>query len=515
MMKRSLLLGCVCLLRIVVFAQEDPVLMRVNGKEILRSEFEYSYRRDVGDSDTKLSPKEYAALFAQSKLKVEAARAAGLDTTSIFRKQQEKYRTGLMESYLIDKQAMDSCARVLYQNMGLKARSGRVQVMQISKRLPQTITSRHLEAEKARMDSIYRVIQNQADPGFSRLVELYSDDKRSRWIEYLQTTSEFENVAFSLAKGAVSQPFFTPEGIHILKVIDREETSAYENVSARLTERLRRREILDKGMGAVLERLKISWRYAPNQTAIEELLTKGRTEQNLFTIDGKAYTGAMFTRFTSSHPQTVKRQLEGFIAKSLLDYESRNIDKKHPEIRYALRESDENYLIGEITRQKVDLPATNDRAGLATYFKFHSSDYRWESPRYRGIVLHCIDKKTAKQAKKMLKKVPEKEWADKLRQAFNRSEAEKIQVEQGLFADGDNKYIDKLVFKKGGYEPIVSYPFTIVVGEKMKGPDDYLEVIDQVRKDYRSYLDTCWTRELRESGKVEINQEVLKTVNNN
>lgn len=60
---------------------------------------------------------------------------------------------------------------------------------------------------------------------------------------------------------------------------------------------------------------------------MEELLAKGRTEQTLFTIDGQAYTGTMFTHFASSHPQAVKRQLEGFIAKSLLDYESRNIDK--------------------------------------------------------------------------------------------------------------------------------------------------------------------------------------------
>ena len=115
----------------------------------------------------------------------------------------------------------------------------------------------------------------------------------------------------------------------------------------------------------------------------------------------------------------------------------------------------------------------------------------------------------------MLKKVPEKEWADKLRQTFNTSGEEKIQVEQGIFADGDNKYIDKLVFKKGDFEPLMSYPFTVVVGKKQKGPDDYREVIEQVRKDYRSYLDTCWMRELSEYGKVEINQEVLKTVNNN
>ena len=147
--------------------------------------------------------------------------------------------------------------------MGLKARSGRVQVMQIFKRLPQTVTSRHLEEEKARMDSIYWVIQNQPDLNFNRLVEIYSDDKQSRWIEGLETTSEFEDVAFSLAKGTVSQPFFTPEGIHILKVIDREEAFAYEDVSGRLIERLRRKEILDKGTAAMLDRLKRSWQYTP------------------------------------------------------------------------------------------------------------------------------------------------------------------------------------------------------------------------------------------------------------
>ena len=198
-----------------------------------------------------------------------------------------------------------------------------------------------------------------------------------------------------------------------------------------------------------------------------------------------------------------------------MDYEGKNIERKHPEVRYALQKVTDKYLIAEVTRQKVDLPAINDRAGLATYFKFHTSDYRWDSPRYKGAILHCVDKKTSKQAKKLLKKTPEKEWAEVLRQTFNTSGEEKIKVEQGIFADGDNKYIDKLVFKKGDFEPLMSYPFTVVVGKKQKGPDDYREVIEQVRKDYRSYLDTCWMRELSESGKVEINQEVLKTVNNN
>ena len=111
MMKRGLLVAWFWFFGISVFAQEDPVLMRVNGKDILRSEFEYSYRHRTGNADAKLSPKEYAELFAQSKLKVEAAKVAGLDTTTVFRKLQEAWRRQLLKSYLTDKQVLDSCIR--------------------------------------------------------------------------------------------------------------------------------------------------------------------------------------------------------------------------------------------------------------------------------------------------------------------------------------------------------------------------------------------------------------------
>ena len=69
MMKRNLLLGWISLFGVLAFAQEDPVVMRINGKDIPRSEFEYSYRRHADGNGMKLSPKEYAEFFIQSKLK--------------------------------------------------------------------------------------------------------------------------------------------------------------------------------------------------------------------------------------------------------------------------------------------------------------------------------------------------------------------------------------------------------------------------------------------------------------
>lgn len=128
------------------------------------------------------------------------------------------------------------------------------------------------------------------------------------------------------------------------------------------------------------------------------MLQKGETDRTLFTVNGQTYTGEMFKWFASSHPQAVKRQLNGFIAKSCWITRI-GMWKKHPELRYTLQEYAEKCLVAEITRQKVDLPAVNDRAGLATYFKFHSSDYRWEHPRYKGVVLHCVDKRLPNRLK--------------------------------------------------------------------------------------------------------------------
>ena len=119
------------------------------------------------------------------------------------------------------------------------------------------------------MDSIYQVIQNQPSIDFTSLVDRFSDDKRCVWIENLQTTSEFEDVAFSLAKGEISKPFFTPEGLHILQVADRKEVSAYEIVSDSLLNRLRRQP-LDKGTEAIVEQLKKEYQYVPNTEALEE-----------------------------------------------------------------------------------------------------------------------------------------------------------------------------------------------------------------------------------------------------
>ena len=221
----------------------------------------------------------------------------------------------------------------------------------------------------------------------------------------------------------------------------------------------------------------------------------------------------MFALFAAAYPQGIQRQLDGFVMKSVLDYENSRLEQKYPQFRMLMQEYRDGMLLFEISNREVWKRVLTDEAGLAAYFSGHHSDYHWETPHYKGIVLHTTTRRTGRQVRKFLKSLPEEEWQNAIRLTFN-AEARQVQAEQGLFAPGDNAYVDKKIFKKGNPEPIRSFPFTILLGKRVKGPQNYQEVREQLTGDYQNYLEERWTEQLRAAFKIEINQEVLKTVNN-
>ena len=134
----------------LAFSQQDPVLMRVNGKDVLRSEFEYYYNKDAASfASGYVAPEKYAERFADFKLKVSAAETAGLDTALSFREKVENYRNRLIKSYLTDTAVIENEARRLYDKMKAGHHAGRVRVSHIFKYLPQNVSGHalHLTAD--------------------------------------------------------------------------------------------------------------------------------------------------------------------------------------------------------------------------------------------------------------------------------------------------------------------------------------------------------------------------------
>ena len=150
---------------------------------------------------------------------------------------------------------------------------------------------------------------------------------------------------------------------------------------------------------------------------------------------------------------------------------------------------------------------------LEDYFSRRREDYGWGTPHYRGAVIHCQSKQEAKRIKKYLKKYPEELWKDALKRMPD-DVSQGCLMEVGLFAIGSNPYVDKLVFKCGTFQPLADYPYTWVMGKRLKkGPTDYTYVRRQLEKDCRMARKEVETEAFIQKYRVEINEEVLKTVN--
>ena len=182
------------------------------------------------------------------------------------------------------------------------------------------------------------------------------------------------------------------------------------------------------------------------------------------------------------------------------------------DVTYRLKEMEESLLLVHLD-DYLEKTLNLTEADLETYFDSHREEYGWGTPHYRGAVIHCQSKKVAKKIKKHLKKYSEALWKEAWKQLPTEISGESL-MEMGLFPIGSNPYVDKLAFKCGKYEPLKDYPYTWVMGKILKkGPSDYTDVREKMEKDCREAQKEAEMEASIQKYRVEINEEVLKTVN--
>ena len=485
-------------------AQSEAVLMFVDGQPVGLDEYRYFRSRRAG-TDAGLER------FVDFKLKALAARKTSLDTLGDVRLALRNHRSRLIQECLLGSSRTDSVAGECYYFLQTGKYTGRVRVSHIFKYLPQNVSVRMLAKIEEEMDSLYRGLQD-GQVSFDSCVKRFSEDKAPFWVAPLQMPVEFEDVVFTLKVGEVSQPFFTPQGIHIVKVLERKSLPSFDELRDRLVER-QFGHVGSRLLASAVDSLKQCYGYTSEKSGVEDLLRTGRTDKVLLVLKGKAYAGTDFALFAKSYTASLGRQLEAFIAKSVWDCAYARLDLDDVALRKELCFFGDSLLGSAMTRLAVDNRVKDDTAGVARYFEVHAKRYYWPEARYDGIVLHCKTKRVAKRARKFLKKLPSDEWENAIRLGVNAGERIEVVSERGLFAPGDNAFVDSRIFKKGEPETLADYPYWVVLGKKVKGPDCWEKVGWQVWTDYRTDMEGSWKRQLRRNFKVEINEEVLKTVN--
>lgn len=179
-----------------------------------------------------------------------------------------------------------------------------------------------------------------------------------------------------------------------------------------------------------------------------------------------------------------------------------------------MKEYREGMLLFEISNREIWEQASSDSKGLKRFFLINKDKYGWDEPCYKGIVISCVDKKTARQAKELLESTPIENWSQTVEETFGSGNSQPVKFQYGVFKENDHPYIDKTIYKKGNYTPHEKFPVTICMGKKIMTPESHEDVLGQLTMDYQDYLDSLFISRLRSVSKIEINEEILKTVNN-
>ena len=250
---RTSLISILCAFAITAGAQtSDPVVMTINGQNVTRSEFEYSYNKNNGDDVIeKTTVEQYVPLFVNYKLKVAAALDARLDTLASFKVEFAKYRDQQVRPTIVTSEDVENEARRIYADrLNMIGDKGLIRPAHILMRLAQKASRAAQDSAKMRIDSIYACLQRGED--FADLATRFSQDPGSAkrggllpWICTGQTLKEFEDVAFSLNKGETSKPFLSPVGYHIVKMTDRKQLEPYDSLRANIINFIEKRNLRD------------------------------------------------------------------------------------------------------------------------------------------------------------------------------------------------------------------------------------------------------------------------------
>ena len=192
--------------------------MTINGKPVLKSEFEYIYNKN--NSNNSLDKKtldEYVDLFVNFKLKVEEAEAQGIDTTSSFINELSGYRSQLTKPYLTDQKVDDQLLQEAYDRM-----KEDVEVSHILIRIPQNATPEDTLKAWNEINNIAKRVQKE---DFGKVAKDVSQDQSAEqnaghigWISAFRTVYPFEAMAYKTPVGTISKPVRTAFGYHIIKV---------------------------------------------------------------------------------------------------------------------------------------------------------------------------------------------------------------------------------------------------------------------------------------------------------
>ena len=245
---KKVLLSIVLLAGAVMgFAQEDKVLMTINGEPVMLSEFLYIYEKNNQETSLeKKSKEEYLDLFINFKLKVTEAIAQGVDTTEAFKKELAGYRAQATPKYMQDNEAVDSLVELSYNRQANVRRAAHIAI-QCPANADSVAEAEALAKINLARERVTTGVEKKVKKGrkwitvrepeaFANVAREMTEDPSGKenggelgWIQVFRYVYPFEEAVYNTPVGGVTEVFRSPYGFHIALV---EEERAFEEVHA-------------------------------------------------------------------------------------------------------------------------------------------------------------------------------------------------------------------------------------------------------------------------------------------
>jgi peptidyl-prolyl cis-trans isomerase SurA len=425
---------------------------------------------------------------------------------------------------------------------------GEIHTAHIMVRLGKDVTDSAKTAARAKIEQAYNDVKSGM-PWDSAVVK-YSDDKGSAkrggelpWFGTNRMVPEFEKAAFALKNdGDISEIVQSMYGFHIIKRLERRGIPSFEDKKGELKQAIMRDSRNEASKNSMVTKIRKEYSYKEVLKNRDELislldttLAEGEWDLNRaeklnkplisFTDSIGTYTLTQqdFAQYISTHQTKRSGTAPAAIGLSMfndwsseqaLGYEEKHLDEKYPEFRNLMKEYRDGILLFDLTDKMVWSKAVKDTAGLQEFYDKSKQNYLW-GERCDAIVYACSDDATAISLRKQL--VKGKKPANDIVDAMNKTKANSVVVQHdGLFNHGDVEVIEQSGWKTGFSEKPVNYGGKSSIVNIRSIIPVTPKTIDEARgvitADYQTFLEKEWIRELRGKYRVDVNQEVLKTI---
>src|SRR5436190_1439767 len=431
----------------------------------------------------------------------------------------------------------------IFKNLGERKAVGRIKVSQILIAVPPGSDSIAKKQLAALADSIYTRLQKGDD--FGKLATAFSNDvvssaSNGSMPEFGLGTFDptFEAVAFSLLKnGAISKPFLTNHGYHIIKRTSLTPPNTVKNkknldLIRSLVEKDGRVNVAkDKLYSKILAQThykQFNVDQAMLQMYIDSVMASKTPPPGnpvnkstaLFSVgvstmivnDLLTYSISNRYKTDGSGAKPFNELNEEFKRNSVMDYYRAHLEEYDEDFNMQMKELKDGNLFFDIMMKEVWSKAQSDTAGQKAFFEQNKIRYKWNYSA-DAVIFYCGDSTTAKSFRNLLVKDQSKwrsvleNFSDKITLDSSRFEITKIPGAQKATAKAGT--ITKIVKNKDDNSASFALIFKIY---PMPGQKTFADAHSDVVSDYQDSIDKKWIAELKKKYPVKVNEEVLTSI---